>query len=348
MFNYNRFENIDDLVFQVDEKLKIEYLKQKPFDTAKSDYTTIIAVDEYEKLLNKPIYNFSLIERDELMMMKFKNTTIGAVNSTASRIKGYIDFCIRQKDKNGNSVVLHNQNIFDTFIKSEAKKFVSKQATEFRYITPDKLKEYQKLLINWQDKLLLELPYLGVRGRTVKGGTMEEIINLQIVPKSEDVKNCIITLYRNDGSSRELTISQETMNLILMTYNSEEYTPSNGSGNDSEEKRGIKKYVINRYKNYVFCALGSHKCGKLNPITINARLQKIQEYCNNQFITVYNLYMSGMITMALNIYKEKGELTSLDYVDICKQYKYGDSPEKYMSKVKYEVETYLKGGISNA
>lgn len=336
---YSDFLNV--IKFEVDNQLKIECLKQKPVETARADIQTFVAVDEYEVLLNKPIYNFSLAERDELMMMKFKNTSIGAVNSTASKIKGYIDFCVRQ------GAVPHNQNIFDTFVKSEAKKFVSKHATEFKYITKEKLQKYQNLLKNYQDKLLITLPYYGVRGRTVKGGTLEEIINLKINPYNEDVKRCILTLERNDGSSRELTIPQEVMDLVIDVYEDEEYLPNNGLPNDTA--RGAKSYKINRCENYVFCALGNNKKDILNPIVINARFQKIQNYCNNQYITVYNLYMSGMITMAMDIYKQKGELESSDYIDICKQYKYGgDSPEKYMSKVKYEVETYLKGGIQNA
>lgn len=342
--------NRDTVKFNVDTELKRGCLKEKPYDTAKSDYPTFVAIDEYEKMLGKSVYNFTLAERDELMMMKFKNTTIGAVNSTASKIKGYIDYCVRQKDKNGNPVVPHNQNIFDTLIKSEAIKFVSKQATEFRYITRERLKEYQSMLKNWQDKAFLELVYNGVRGRTIKGGTMEELINLQIDPKSEDVKNCILTLVRNDGTERDIQVSQDTMNLVLLTYNSEEYLPNNGVDNKqvSSKRRGANSYTIHRYKNYVFRSLGNSKFGTLNPITINARFHKIQEYCNNNYITVYNLYMSGMITRAIEIYEQNGEITSEDYLRICKDYKYGDSPEKYFSKVKYEVESYLKGSVQDA
>jgi hypothetical protein len=343
-FEYVKFSNIDELVFQYNQELKKEYLRQKPLETARSDYKTMVSVDEYETLLKKPVYDFSLVERNELMMMKFRNTTVHAVLSTASKIKGYIDYCVRAGE------VPHNQNIFDTFIKSEAMKFVSKHATEFRYITPERLNEYIHILKNWQDKCLIRLINEGVRGRTVKGGTLEEIINLQIKPNSEDTKNCILRLVGNDGSFRELQVTREVMDLVLMTYQSEEYLPNNGIDDKSvEKKKGAKKYTINRYKNYVFCALGNSKFGTLNPITINARLQKIQEYCDNQFITVYNLYMSGMITKAIEIYKEKGELTSQDYINICFKYKYGgDTPEKYMSKLKYEVETYLKGGIQDA
>ena len=50
-------------------------------------------------------------------------------------------------------------------------------------IEEDKLNEYINILKNEQDKALLICPYYGMRGRTVKGGTLEEIINLQIILK---------------------------------------------------------------------------------------------------------------------------------------------------------------------
>lgn len=333
LINFN--SNIVNLVnYNIDNDLKKEYLKEKPFNTAKADLPTFVALDEYENILGKPVYNFSLEERDELMLMKFKNTTIGAINSTASRINNYINFCIRK------GKVPHNQNIFATFIKSEAQKFVSKQASNFRFITKDNLEEYMNKLVNLQDKLLLLLPYIGVRGRTVKGGTLEELINLELIPNSRDTKNNILVLKRNDGLQRDVYVTTEIMNLCLETYYTDEYYPNN----ETKEKC-LKIYKINRYKNYVFCAIGSNKYDKLNPITINARLQKIQNYCGNQFITINNLYMSGMINVAIDIYKTKGEITNLDYIDICKQYKYGDDkPERYFPKLKYEVEKiYLQG-----
>jgi hypothetical protein len=329
---------INNISFKVDEDLKVEYLKQKPLSTAKSDYPTIMNVDEYEVIIGKPVYNFSLAERDEMIMMKFKNSTIGAVNSTVSKIKGYVDFCVRE------GAVRHNQNIFDTLTKAESQKFVSKQATELRYITREQLQEFQDILENPQDKLLLELPYIGVRGRTVKGGTLEEIINLQIEPDSQDTTDCIIELERNDGTSRDLYVSSKTMGLILSAYYSEEYVANNGV----EVEGKLKTYKINRYKNYVLCAIGNRRIEQINPTTINARFQKIQAYCNNPFITIHNLYISGMITRAIDIYKEKGEVTAEDYLKICKDFKYGITPDKYYYKVKQDVEKYLQGGIKNA
>jgi hypothetical protein len=336
--------NIDELKFNIDDDLKKEYLRQKPIQTAKSEYPTLVAVDEYETLLDKSVYNFSLAERDEIMMMKFENTTIGTVVSTVSKIKGYIDFCVR----NYPDRVIHNQNIFDTLNKAEAKRFVSKQATEFRYISKAELEKYKEILYNNQDKLLIDLIYNGVRGRTAKGGTLEEIINLTIKPHSDDVLKCKLLLERNDGVMRVHYVPQKTMDLIVDTYYDDGYVANNGE--TSPDIRGeTRTFKINRCENYVFCATGANKCGKFTEYIINARMRKIQEYCDNNYITANNLYKSGMISMALDIYKEKGEITKDDYVDICTHFRYGENnSEVYWTKVKEDVELYLKGGYANA
>lgn len=334
--------NIDNLKFDIDSDLKKEYLRQKPIQTAKAESTTFIVLDEYESLLKKPVYDFSLAERDGLMTIKFKNTTISSVISTISKIRNYIDFCIMQ------GKVKHMQNIFATLTKDEARKFVSKQATEFRFITKKELWQYEEMLYNTQDKTLINLIYEGVRGRTIKGGTLEEIINLQIDPKSDDIRKCKLLLNRNDGTMRVHYVSQHTMDLVVDTYYSNEYVANNGEFSPNV-RGGTRTFKINRFGNYVFCTIGNNKCDKLNEQVINMRMKKIQQYCDNPFITVTNLYKSGMISMAIDIYKENKELTKDDYIDICRRYRYGDdNPERYWFLLKQDVEMYLKGGYANA
>jgi hypothetical protein len=330
------------LQFAIDDDLKKEYLKQKPKKTAKSEYPNFVSLDEYEVLLQKPVYDFSLNERDELMMMKFRNSTIGSIISTASKFKGYIDFCVSKNR------VPHRQNIFDTFTKDEAKRFVSQQATEFRFISKEKKREYQKILYNYQDKLLLELPYVGVRGRTIQGGTLEEIINLQIKPGSPDIEKGKLELVRNNGIVIIHYVSQSTMSLIVDTYNSDEYVSGNGIYND-KVRGGSRIFKVNKCENYVLRQIGEKKCEKMNPVLINSRIAKIQKFCDNPFITINNLYRSGIISAAMDIYKKNKEITKEDYVNICRYFKYGDdNPERYYSKVKEDVELYLKGGYADA
>lgn len=50
-----------------------------------------------------------------------------------------------------------------------------------------------------------------------------------------------------------------------------------------------------------------------------------------------------MISMAKDIYAEKGELTNDDYIAVATRYDYGgDTPEKYLLNIREAVEHYLE------
>lgn len=324
-----------EVSFKVDSQLKNDFLGSKPTATAKSNTFILTLVDEFESMAEKSVYNFSISELREMMAMQFKNSSIGTIVKNISIIRTYIDFAI---DK---GFVRHMENRLATFTRKEAKAFVSKQAIEYRYISPEDLKSYQSILDNEQDKLLLELPYIGVRGRTVEEGTLEEIISLQIDLKSENTKNCILELVKNNGEKRELKVSEETMQLVIDTYKQEFYVGNNGV--ESTVMRGkLRKKPINHVGKHVLRVPGSKKHELFNPVLVNSRFNRIQKWVSNEYLTVHTLYMSGMITRAKQILAEKGELVFEDYVSICADYDYGSGdPTKYALTLKDTVEQYL-------
>lgn len=70
-------------------------------------------------------------------------------------------------------------------------------------------------------------------------------------------------------------------------------------------------------------------------------MKRIQKYVGNPYLNYTSLYNSGMIQMAIDIYREKGEVTKEDYVSICDRYNYGgDNPERYWFNLKYLFEQY--------
>ena len=206
-----------------------------------------------KNLIKKSVYNFSLIERNSLMMTQFQNTSIWSITSNISKIRVYIDFCIREYPH----IVPHNQNIFDTLTKDEAEAFINKQAINLKYITEEQLREYENILYNEQDKALMNLIYYGVRGRTEKGAKLEEIINLQITPHSKDVEEGKLLLERNDGTVIVHYVPQHTMSLVIDAYNQKEYVTDNGVYNPNF-RGGNRVIPINRCEN--FCIL-QYWCG---------------------------------------------------------------------------------------
>ena len=320
--------------FKIDNDIKYEYLDTKPSDTAKSDIFVLKSADEYEDLIEKPVYNMSYSEIREMVAMQFKNTSIKSILKNVSVLKTYIDFCLREK-----RIVNHGENRLATFTIDEAKEFVSKQALLNKYISKEKLREYQNMLYNAQDQLILEIPFIGGRGRTTENGTMEEIINLTI--DDVDEKNNRIALTQNDNKNRIIDVESSTIELIKDTYEQEFYVENNGEMTNNTRLSEPRKIKINKVEHFVFRVPSKNKFQIFNTSILNSRMRKIQKYLGNPYITVTGLYFSGMLNLAMDIYRRKGEVTKDDYITICERYNYGGSDsEKNDSDDSKKYEKY--------
>ena len=321
-----------NIQFEFEAKVKEEYLETLPTGTAKSNMFVLKPVDEFEVATGKSVYNFSYEEAQELLAAKFRNTSLGSIAKNISVIRKYIDFCMSK------GLVSHNENRFDIFNKEAMEDFLSDNVLKYKYITHEELTTYQQKLVNAQDKCMLELFYCGVRGRTQKGATLEELLNLKIDPSSAAVKNNVLELVKNNGDSRLITVSPETMALVLETYYQEYYITNNG-----DDTSRVLEVYINKFDDYVFRVPGRNKFQQFNWQMVNNRILKIQNWCGNQFITVFNIYLSGMIDKAIAIYKRDGEIADQDYLRICTEHNYGGAnPERYMWKLKGIVEQVIK------
>ena len=324
-----------DFEFKVDAEIKQEFLESKPTTTAKSNGFVLKLADEYEDITGKPIYNMTYAELKELIAVQFKNSSLATITKNVSILRKYIDFCIEKH------LVSHMENRLAMFTRKEAREFVSKQAIEYRYISREDLRKYENMLINEQDVAILKAVYNGIRGRTEEGATLEELINLQIDEKSSNFKDNVLELVKNNGDKRYIQVSENTMQILLDAKHQEFYISNNGE--ESELLRGgIRRTPINRIGNYVFRVPGTKKHKLFNPILVNSRMRKIQEWTGNKYITIHSLYMSGMISMAKDIFAQKGELTVEDYVNICERYDYGDGdPRRYWLTLKDIVQQYI-------
>lgn len=324
-----------DYIFKVDNDLKQEYLNAKPTKTAEAEFFVLRSADDYENIIEKQIYNMSYIELKELLIMQYKNTSDKVVVKNVSILKTYIDFCVNK------NVVLHGENRLATFTVKDAKEFVNKQALLGKYISKEQLRKYQDLLYNDQDKLLLELPFIGARGRTTEDGTLEEIINLRM--SDVDEENKMITLTQNNGKQRLLEVGTHTIELIKQAYEQEVYVENNGEETNNPRISRPREMIINKVEDYVFRVPSKNKFNKFSPNILNSRMRKIQKYLDNAYLTITSIYFSGQINMAFEIYKEKGEITKTDYIIICERFNYSNnnaSYDSYWFSVKKLFETY--------
>jgi len=316
-----------EIVFKVDNAIKQEYLDEKLSDTAKSDAFVLRALDNYEHIISKSVYNMTHPELNEMIAMQFNNSSVRSILKNVSVLKTYIDFCV------GKKFVFHGENRLSVFTIEEAKKFVSKQALLNKFISKEKLEEYKKILYNPQDQLLLELPYIGVRGRTVKDCTMEEIINLTI--DDVDEKNNMLRLTQNDNKERYLKVETSTIELIKDVYEQDVYVENNGMPTNNPRLSNPRELKINKVEHYIFRVPSKDKMNIFNNSIMNSRMRKMQIFLDNRYLKYTSLFESGMLNMVKNIYKEKGKIEKEDYVEICKIYNHGyNDPEKYWTNLR--------------
>jgi integrase len=301
--------------FKVDNEIKQEYLDTKPTGTAESDAFVLRDFDNYEDQIGKQVYNLSIPELNE-MFATLRNSSKRGAGKNKSILVSYIDFCVSKK------IVSHMGNRAKYI---DIEKFVSRQALLNKYIPREKVREYANLLYNSQDELLLWLLFIGVRGRTVEEGTMEEVINLTIDDVNEEEKS--LTLRQNDGKFRLLyNVPDCVIDLIKETFEQEFYTENNGEITNNPRIPDPRKSIINKtgeYARYVFRTPGKNKFDIFTPSLLNSRMRKIQNVCDNKYLTYSSLYFSGMLQMCSDIYKEKGEVADRDFDDICIRFNYG-------------------------
>jgi hypothetical protein len=324
--------------FKVDNEIKQEYLNLKPTKTARSDMFVLRDFDGYEEKVGKSVYNLTIPELNE-MFASLRNSSKRGASKNKSILVNYIDFCVTKK------IVPHMENRAKYI---DIENFVARQALLNKFVTREQMKNYQNRLYNAQDQLLIWLLYIGVRGRTVKEGTLEEVINLTI----DDVfpfENRLI-LRQNDGKNRVLeNVDDFIFDLIQETFEQEFYTENNGEMTNNPripEPRRSKINNTGEFARHVFRTPGKDKYEKFNLSLLNSRMRRIQKYVGNNYLTYSSLYFSGMLQMAKDIFIEKGELDKEDYIDICDRFNYGgNDPVQYWFVLKDLFEQYRQEGV---
>jgi len=241
------------------------------------------------------------------------------------------------------NLVKHNENRFAIILTSNYKEYINAQAKENSYISLSESREFQSQLRNYQDRLILELLSLGVRGRTEKGNTLEELVNL----KEEDIKwekKRIYLTKNNVGEKRWIKVDDYTLDLIKKVIDQDFYVANNGlktkPNDDGIYETTDRGRIINKTE-YVFRIPGKNKHSKVDYQFFASRIQRFQKWLENQYISVSNLYFSAIIEFAKNLKAEKGNLTKDDYIKINERFEFGADGEKYLFKVKQLIGTYL-------
>lgn len=308
------------------QDLKNRFLKEG--DLAVSTQRTFMHIltkgARTEEDFNKDIYEFTPYECDQLLF-SFSASSEGMVFVLISCFKQYFDFC-----KLNNLDNIDELNYFATITGLETvRKYVNPTVIENKYITYEQLLEIEGLCINEQDAVIPELLFIGIKGESAEdllGLDISQIKKIEF--KTEDGK--WNTEYKIMMKDREIPISERTYDLIIDAYEQIEYLKGNG-----EYEGKSKKLNLESTSTRILKVASRGVDSELSYGTLQSRMIRIKEYFGNPYLTMTNIWVSGMIHLAKQIKEEKGELKKEDWVFVNKRFGY---PEQYWSQTKLRLK----------
>lgn len=259
---------------------------------------------DVEDILQKDMYDFNMSELKQVLLNANKST-LNSVRAFASMMKKYIDWAIH------TGLVNSNINPMDMFTTKDYEECIDRSRKLF--ISEDELIEIENRLANYQDKIILRLLFEGVNGYEVS-----ELINL----KKDDVDyaNKRLRLYDNKNGERFINVSDRCLDIIEKAIREETYYARNA---EKESKHGKDEYEYFETEHVIKNVLTGRTKKPADKNVIYRRIYLIKELFDMPYLTVKNVWRSGMIKMAVDLYKEEGELTNKQLAKIAEQFGLG-------------------------
>ena len=273
------------------ENFKRRFISNYDESTQKSLEFIFKKTEEIEVMLSKDIYAFNRDELDELFML-FGCRSEVSVASRFSIISKYIDFAIEK------GFVSSKFNLAKNFVGREYyKKYISKVAEKKKILTKEEVYMLTfDFCNNAQDAAIILLSFIGIRGRQIQDNPLEEMRNLKL--EHIDKNKNTIKAIRNDGDNyyehRILNnIDDKVIELLIDAYNQEKYLKNNGEISDwMIIRRNTEMELLNT--GYILKPTKKGTNEKVSKGVISQRLNMIKDLYGNPFISITNLWFSGM------------------------------------------------------
>lgn len=282
-------------------ELKERFLENYPEATRLTYRNIFKKIAQKEKELGKDVYQFNLEELDDLLY-SLGTTSAQYVSTVLAVLSKYIDFCM-QEGYVGNPTQVNYAKLINPKLEN-LKKYEHGMDKKYRYITKDDLRKIINMCVNAQDAVIFALLFEGVMGEN-----LEELINLRVDDCNLD--DNILTLRRNDGSTRQIEIANDTAQLIYKAINQIEYYRV------SDTMNGV--FILQRTP-YVLRPITSEKVkdDKVSHQIIRNRIKKIAELYGNPYLNPKNIFRSGMIHYIKEYMKKHGvrSFADLEYQDM--------------------------------
>jgi hypothetical protein len=271
--------------------IKEEFLSKYENEDTKITYINVFRkIKGIEEHRGYDLYDFSIEDIKETME-NIKPVTKASARASGSVIVSYINWAAKYRESNINIIQGLKPAWFESFtIEREL------------YISETRMMEMLNVLVNAQDKVLVKLPFISVNGYQ-----HSELLNLT----KDDIKGNTLFLKDDRKGERELTVDNETIELINKALKQETYVSKNGAGKRSYEAKLIENnYVVRglerRAKNFE----------RAEKNIVYRRITNISEFFGMPYLTPKSIWKSGQIKMAADLYERDGELGTKQFYEI--------------------------------
>jgi integrase len=276
--------------------IKEEFLSQYTEGTQTTYQRVFESSKDIEEIKGYDLYDFSLDEVREVVENANPKSPASA-RSMGSTISKYITWAAKYKSSNINEMQGVSPKFFENIV-----------ADRELFINETTLQEIIYGLVNPQDQVIVKLIFL-----SVSGYRYSELLNLTYKHINRDEN--ILRLVDDRKNERFLKVDEATISLIDRALRQQEYMPRNG-----ESERKTKQPLV---KNPYVVRSVLRKAKYLERAEMNCilrRISNISEVFEKPYLTPKNIWKSGQIKMAADLYKRDGEIGTDQLNEIAEAY----------------------------
>jgi integrase len=289
----------EDKMYNEDEKRKfINNYKESTQPTVERIFKVSQTV---ESSLDKDLYNFNREQLRKLLFL-FMPKTEKSSQANVAWINSYISWAIDEGYRNG-------VNPLDGIPRDWSSQFVVKGVK--LYWTDEEMNEIVRTRKNAADAVIIELLRSGIRGTA-----NSEITNLKAEHINFDTNT--LTLHDSNGTTRQVVVSQECIDMCQRALKEFEYEKMNGKPNP-DIKAPFAQLVSN---NYVVKSVNTrtdhHNDAEKN--VVHRRLKSISNELSEPNFTPLNLVASGMLSLAHKLMIKNGKFEDEEVEQVLEQF----------------------------
>jgi len=304
------------------QELKERFLLSYPKRSAEIYRDSLTKISKIEEKYQKDVFSFSSEELNNCFD-DFKSKTLAGIRRLVTPVKQYIKWA------NANGFIENKFDFTDLFTDDVLEQYVWKYANQKSYVSRDEIFDFCEGLVNFTDQCILILPLEGI-----KGEESFEMTHLKFSDIDFSTGRTKVTNIKNQ--TREFIIEDKrSLDILFAAKNQETYIINNGMENNSK----VKEFEIEDSPYVIRKMIRSNNSnGEGEPVTPNYVLSKAVRFFKGtkkpfsnevteepfilgaEFLNITNIFKSGFFDYCMKLEKERGELETKDYEEVCMRY----------------------------